>query len=408
MLGLPKLYGKDKGLILVSFIYMLYIIFPLFVDLTHIPVFVPALAVVGYVSVVYPFVYKFRPMRWLLVYISLLFLYSIMGKPIIINGVNSEQPFLWRITIESAWIMPSVMIACILQMRNNKTLYRIFGYGFLLVLTMSFLYILPLIVSSQNILRLSEYENEVSRPLGLPGYDLMHSYTLVLVPLCYMLRLEQNMKRRFLIMGLILLFFYVITQTAVTTSLMVSIFIFLFMVIYSEKNVNATVFGVLLMGGLIYALYFAGFFLWLVDSLMPIFDGTAVAVKLQDFHDSMMLGKIQGDSITGRMDYHQISKDAFFENPFFGSGQAGGHSKILDLLGCMGIVIFIPYFKIVWGTMKMQIHGLKEQLTSAFIVLGYFAAFIYLYEKGIFGAPGYLTMIVIVPAIIKAYESKKL
>ena len=139
---------------------------------------------------------------------------------------------------------------------------------------------------------------------------------------------------------------------------------------------------------------------------MPIFDGTAVAYKLQDIHDSMVFGSVQGESITGRMSYHQISKDAFFENPIFGIGKAGGHSKILDLLGCMGLLVFIPYFAIIWNTMKMQIRNISTQLAAAFIVCGYLAAAIYLYEKGIFGAPGYLIMIVVVPSIIKAFESE--
>lgn len=141
---------------------------------------------------------------------------------------------------------------------------------------------------------------------------------------------------------------------------------------------------------------------------MPIFDGTAVSYKLQDIHDSMLSGSVQGESITGRMSYHQISKDAFFENPICGTGEAGGLSKILYLLGCMGLLAFIPYFAIIWNTMKMQICNTSTKLAAAFITCGYFVATIYLYEKGIFGAPGYLIMMVIGPSIIKSSENKHL
>lgn len=409
MSRLLKVYGKDKVFVIVSFIYILYVVFPLFADITNIPVVVPSLLVVFVITVLYGGgIYSKKPVVCVFIYALMLTVYSLTGVYIHINGVNGTLPAWWRIMIEIGWILPPLLIAVVLWMKNDKGLFKLFGYGALASLVISLIYILPLLISSKNILREAEYIDEAFRPIGLPGYDLMHSYTLVLVPLCYMLRKEFNKKGHLMIYLLILtaFFFYIVIQTAVTTSLIVSCFIFLFMFIYSEKNNTITIVRLVLGLVSLYVLYKSGFFLWLVDALMPIFDGTAVAYKLQDIHDSMVFGSVQGESITGRMSYHQISKDAFFENPIFGIGKAGGHSKILDLLGCMGLLVFIPYFAIIWNTMKMQIRNISTQLAAAFIVCGYLAAAIYLYEKGIFGAPGYLIMIVVVPSIIKAFESE--
>lgn len=403
MVGLPKIHGRDKGLVLVAFIYVLYVIFPLFADLTHMPVFVPALAVVGYVSVAYPFVYKCRPMCWLVVYIALLFLYSIAGKPIVINGVSSEEPFLWRITIESAWIMPSVMIAYVLQTRDNGELGKIFGNGALFLLSVSFLYVLPIISASKNILRSSLF-NEQQGPLppGLPGYDLMHAYTLLTIPLVYKIKYANVFKERMIAICLSVLFFYVVIQTSITTSLFVAALIILFGVVYSAENSYKVFFGAIVLGTLFFVLYHTGFFLGLIESLMTTFEGTAVEPKLQDMYDSMISGKIQGGSITGRLDYHQISQDSFWQNPITGGGNVGGHSKIWDMLGGMGLVVFIPYAMVIWSCLKMQLQNQPRRIRS-FLIFAYIAALVYLYEKGIFGDPGYLAFLVVIPSAIRRF-----
>lgn len=409
MLGLPKVYGKDKVFVIISFIYILYVVFPLFADLTNIPVVVPSLLVAFVITLLYSNCYCKKPVLSVFIYAVMLILYSLAGAYVHINGVNGSLPAWWRITIEIAWILPPTLIAVVLWTRNNKNLFKLFGYGSLAIIVVSYIYILPILITSKNILREADSIDVAFRPIGLPDYGLMHSYTLLLVPLCYMLRKEFNKKRHsriLVLLGLIALFFYIVVQTAVTTSLIVSCCILLFMFLYSEKNNATSIFRLGFTVVMLYVLYQSGFFLWLVNILMPIFDGTAVSYKLQDFYDSMVYGSVQGDSLTGRMSYHQISKDAFFTNPIFGSGKAGGHSKILDLLGCSGLVLFIPYFTIIWYTMKMQIRSVATQLTAAYIACGYLAAAIYLYEKGIFGASGYLITMVIVPSIIKAYESE--
>lgn len=405
MLGLLKVNGRDKGFVIVSFVYMLYVIFPLFADLTHIPVFVPALAVVTYISVAYSSVYYYRPMRWLLCYIILLFIYSTVGAPIHVNGMNAALPFWWRITIESAWIMPAVMIACVLHKRNNRELYKQFGYGSILLLTVSFLHILPLLISSKNILRENLHAEDVLRPIGLPAYDLMHAYTLLLIPLLYIVKYAPRVIK-LVAFALAVLFFYVVTQTAVTTSLIVSVVIALFALTYSADNNQKTIISLVVIGGVCIVLYNSGFCLWLVDALMPFFDGTVVTYKLQDLHDSMVSGSVQGGTLTGRMDYHQISKDNFWMNPILGGGVAGGHSKILDILGCTGLVMFIPYVMILWSCLKMQTANLNKR-SRAFVMFTYATACIYLYEKGVFGSPGYLSMLVIIPSAIITFESYK-
>lgn len=395
--------SKDKWFVIVSFIYILYVIFPLFEDLTHIPVFIPSLLVVAFIGIFYNGIFTNKPVRWLLAYIGLLFVYSLVGMPIHINGVSGELPAWWRITIEAAWTIPAVMIASVLYYKNAPRLYKLFGIGSIILITISFVYILPLIIGAKNILREDIQDFSAVRPIGLPDYALMHAYTLLLIPLCFSLKTTAY-KSKLLSVALLCLFFYLVTQTAVTTSLFVSVTIFLFSLLYSAEHRGRSVALCIMVVFVLFFLYNYGFFLWLVDSLMPYFNGTAVSFKLQDMHDSMVGGKLQGGSLTGRMDYHQISKDNFWNNPIFGGGFAGGHSKILDILGSMGLLMFIPFAMTIWSCLKQQISQTSSLNARAFIYFSYFSAGIYLYEKGIFSAAGYLTTLVIVPSAIIALD----
>ena len=146
----------------------------------------------------------------------------------------------------------------------------------------------------------------------------------MLLPLFAMVKLTSG-RLKIIALTLSCLFFYVITQTSVTTNLFVSFFILLFVVLINVHNVKQTFVGAAVTLLVIFILYKAGAFLWLVDSLMPYFEDTDVAFKLQDFHDSLVSGTITGSSITGRMDYHGISKDNFWANPIIGGGFAGGY-----------------------------------------------------------------------------------
>lgn len=395
--------GKDKWFVIVSFVYILYVIFPLFADLTQIQVQIPALLVVIYVAIAYPGTFTSKPVLWLVAYIAVLLVYTLLGKPIHINGTSEMLPTMWRITIEAAWIMPALLIGMILFKKNDARLYRIIGYGSIFLLILSFFYILPIITISSNILRADIYHESLDLPMGLPGYDLMHSYTLMLVPLCYMVK-NTSGRYRLISLSVCVLFIYIIIKTYVTTSLAVGVMVVVLSIIYNEKRTSITIFGILLSILLIILLYQTGFFMWLVDALLPLFDGTAVQPKLEGLKESMRIGSLTGGHITGRIGLHSISKQSFLENPLFGGGEIGGHSKILDILGRSGLVVFIPFAATLWTMFRVQYNRPINKNTKVFIGLVYLAALIYLYQKGIFGAPGFLFMFVLAPSAIMAFD----
>ena len=401
-----RLTTKEKSFIAVTFFYIAYTIFPLFADTTGIPVYIPAMALVAALLMMYPKAFFGDSTKWFVAYIGVLMLYTVLGKPIFINGLNRSLSPIYRIIVESAWILPNITIMNVLLYRNDKRLFQIVGYGSIVLLVVAFLYILPLVVSSTNMLR-EDMEGFASiRPIGLPGYDLMHAYTLMILPLCLLVK-ESVGKMKPLCLGLLLLFAYMITQTAVTTSLVVLSLAVLFVLLFDARKLlrSILILGMILLLGNVLDLQ--EFFLKIIDGLMPYFEDTAVAFKLEDLHTSLMQGRVTGSSLTGRMDYHQVSKDAFFANPIVGTDRAGGHSKILDMLGAMGLLAFIPYFMIIYAGLRRYVFRVKDRELKSYLYFSFILAGVYLYTKGIFGNPGYLFTLVIVPSIIMSvYFSK--
>lgn len=403
-----KLSLKDKIFLAITFFYVAYTIFPLFADITGIPAYIPAVFLVAVLYVMFPQSIIRKSSLYFYCYIGVLFLYVLMDKPFHINGLSPVLSQTYRVMIEAAWILPTITIVNVLHYKNNPRLYKIIGYGSMVLLVFSFLYILPLVLSSANILRASLGEL-ASRPLGLPDYDLMHAYTLILLPLCLCVKKSET-KRRVLYLSLFLLFAYMIIQTAVTTSLVIMSAVILFAILFDIRKILRSVLILLLVLFIGYVFYQLGFFLVLVESLMPYFEGTAVAFKLEDIHTSLLQQQVTGGSLTTRMDYHQISKDAFLKNPIIGSDISHlGHSKILDMLGTMGVLGFIPFLMMIISVMRSYIVRIKDREFNSYLYFSFFISGIYLYTKGIFGGPGFLFTFLLVPSLILSvkYSNKK-
>ena len=398
---------RIKLFLFVTFFFILFNSFPLLADLTNIQINIVCIITAVSLLVLFPQTMFSKPLKWFYSFIFILFLNGIMGRYVHINGLdNLTLPFMWRLTIEIAWILPALQIMSILLYLNNQRLFKVIGYGSVLILAISFVYILPLLMSHSNILREAMHEENLDfvKPIGLPDYTLMHSYTLMLPGLCLYTKSHIG-KHRYISLALVALFFYIITQTAVSTSLGLSIMIFLFSFFYDDRRKVKTIFVLVLFAILSILAYQLGLVLSLVDSLMPFFEGTAVEPKLIDLHNSIIAGQLQGGSIEGRANLHDISKDAFWENPFFGGGRAGKHSHVFDLLGSVGLFGFIPFFMIIWSSLKKYSLIVNDGLCRKFLYLCFAIAGVYLYHKGIFGATGWLFMCVIAPSLIVAVNN---
>lgn len=392
---------KNKLFLIVALFYTLYIIFPLFADIMRLPVWLPSLASTIVMFILYPRAFQNKIFYWFLVYALVLAFFLSVGKPLTI-GIGTIQDNK-KILIEFAYILPSISIFSILRHLNNYKITQKYVYWSVAFLYVSFIIAVPLMQRYSSLREaMAEQENSIDIP-GLPGYSLMHAYTLFAPPLCYGLRYANKKIRLISIVALAILSL-VIISTYVTTSLIVLLGIIIFTILYSSKR-TLLFWGVMsLIALILYICYEDGLFVDFIDWIKPWFSDTAVEQKLDDFRASMVEGQLTGGTITVRQNLHDISWNSFFENPLWGTSVVGGHSAIIDRLGGLGLMGALPFLMII---ITFTIHAKKMLFTKesrSFFILGIVASFLYLYEKGLWGAESWLIMMVMTPMAICVLE----
>lgn len=399
MMNKVGLNERQKWFVYISLFYILYQCFPLFSY--YVPVTPQAVAILVSVSfaILYPKALWTTPMCWAYVFFLVLLIYSLLGKYIHVNGVdNSTLSAYIRILVEAAWIIPSVLMGSIICISNSRRLIKSISKGTIIIILLSFLYILPLMYLYSDILRDMELVEEMGLPLGMPDYTLMHAYIFLLPGLCLGIKISNGLHR-YIYMASVALVYYIIIHTYVTTTINIATVFIIWVLIESRKSrISLVVLIVVIFISLF--LYYSDFFLLLINWLLPYFEGTAVEPKLMDFQSSLIAGKMTGGTIIARENLHSISRDSFLYNPIIGGEKVGGHSHVLDILGSMGIVGFIPFFMIIWSTMKLYVAMMNTGFDRRYLYYCFGIAGTLLYLKGIFGSTGWLFMCVIAPSLV--------
>lgn len=394
---------KKKIFLITALFYVLYLVFPLFADRFHIPVWLPSMTAVTVMVYLYPKAFANKTIYWFLAYAFILGVYVLIGHRLTIGiGTVADKK---KIFIEFAYILPTISIFSILCYLDDNEVTRQLIKWSIVALFVSFWIAVPLMVRYNSIREaLGETGEGFSVP-GLPGYSLMHAYTLFLPTLGYAAKSFQGWKKCLSIIGLLVMCF-VVYDTFVTTSLIIMIAIVLFTLLYTSKNPSLfwiiAIFSIVI----IYLLYQFGVFSALIDKIMPAFIGTPVEKKLLDFKASMLKGELTGGSITGRQNLHAISWHSFFQNPFFGTSVVGGHSSLIDRFGGMGFIAGLPFVMIFVSFINRMVKLYNTKMAKAFFWVGIVAGFTYLYQKGNWGCEAWLMYMVLMPMGILVYERK--
>ena len=408
-----SLTTREKIFVGIAFLYILFNTVPLFPAFLPISVQLVSIVTVIACGIICRRSLICRPMLWFYGFLLVMIIYSLFGSYFHINGLsNDTMAASSRIVIEAAWIMPSIMLAYILSLKKNFKFIKIIGWGSVILLILSFIYILPVISISANMLRELTSSDAVDIPPGLPDYTLMHSYPLMLPGLCLAFRISSEYKRLMFAM-IISLFYYVILKTAVTTSIGISSAFILFSIVVSKKSMNKTILILCFCAIFFIIAYYSGLVLYFIECIMPYFDGTAVSDKLNDIHNSITAGQVSGGSLEVRGELHDLSKQSFYTNPIFGSDKVGRHSHILDILGSMGLFGFVPFIMMIISVIKLYLPKVRDKFDRVFLYSCFAIAIVYLYSKGIFGATGWLFTFVLAPCLVisvvnsSLYKSKQ-
>lgn len=395
--------AKKKVFLVTAILYIFYTVFPLFGDMFHVPVWLPSIAAFAVMLALYPPAFANKTVYWFLIYAFVLVIFLILNLPLTI-GIGSVADRK-KVLIEFAYLLPALSIFSILcYLKDYEVTRRLITWS-VVMLFASFIIAVPLMLR-YNSLRsaLSDVGEDFSVP-GLPGYSLMHAYTLFLPVLCYAAKITNGWGKWLSIIGLLGLCF-VIYDTYVTTSLIIMAAIVFFTIIYSTKN-PSLYFGLYMLLILFFLLlYYFGFFVALIDWIMPAFEGTAVENKLIAFKSSMVQGQAAGGFMPTRRRLHLISWNSFFQNPIFGTSVVGGHSSLIDRLGGMGLMGGLPFIMIIVSFIRRVVKFYKTKLARFFFWVGIVSGLVFLYMKGLWGCESWLMYMVLMPMGIIVLENK--
>lgn len=396
---------KKKIFLITALLYILYLVFPLFGDTFHIPVWLPSMAAVIVMVYLYPKAFANKTFYWFLAYAMILGVYVLFRRPLTI-GIGSVADSK-KILIEFAYILPAIGIFSILYYLEDHELMMKMLRWTLVFLYVSFIVATPLMLRYNSLREALKERGENLTVAGLPGYSLMHAYTLLVPLMCYMWKVARGGKKWIALVGLMALCF-VIYSTFVTTSLLLMVAVLVIAIFYSDKS-NALMWIILIFGALVlYIFYEYGFFISVIDWIMPAFEGTAVESKLLDFKASMLQGSLTGGTITGRQNLHAISWNSFFQNPFFGTTVVGGHSSFIDRFGGMGAVVGIPFLMIFVSFIRQMVSCYQTRMAKFFFWIGIVVGFIFLYMKGNWGGEAWLIYMILMPMGIMVFEQQSL
>lgn len=402
--------------LIISLVFIIYNVVPILAYFVKLPLGFINIFTFAALLIACPRAFLNRGTVWVVVYISYLFLSHYAGRKLPPLGIGDYEN-MRIITIESAFILPNIAIANVLLYYKNIKLYKWIAFAALSFILAEFLYLTPILLTYKNALR-SVVENyvEIVTPIpGLPTYSLTHAYIMLLAPLLFGVIVLKG-KIKYLFAFLSLYFLFVLFSSSVATNIFLACF--LIIASFVLKNSGKTGFvsssiSFLVIG---FLLFFSGLITELLNVVISALDGSSAQSKLIAFRDFLVNGEMASDTAFGeREGLHKISVDAFFSNPLVGSSPIGEHSSILDRLGGLGLLGFVPYAMIFYCMINRWFKNIKSKLAKTFYVLGLISAFLLLYQKGLFGQECWLLCFVLLPVIIivveiicgKVYESKR-
>ena len=396
-----KMAIRDHVFLAVVFFYTLYLLFPLLSDSINIPVWLPSISSFGVLLLLYPQAFCNKAVYWFFLYVSVLAIYVIIGKPLTVGiGTIADSK---KILIESSYILPPLSLYSVFMYRKSIVLMKKYVLWSIVFLYISFVIVYPLISQYSTLRNALAEQNEELIIRGLPSYSLMHAYVLFLPALCFGYKLTKKFVKVLCFLGISVLC-VVINSTSISTCLILMVFVLVFTLFYTSNRSLNEIWAIVLFF-VIYFLFESGFFVTLIDMLIPFFEGTPVEGKLIDIQSSIIQREVTGGNLTVRIELHGVSWNSFLQNPLWGTSVVGGHSALIDRFGGMGILVGIPYIMVIISLYKSVLKFLITQTARDFLLLGMAVGFILMFEKGNWAGESWHVYAGIMPFVIVVIES---
>lgn len=397
-----------------SVFYIVYVTLPIFSQLLsrfHVSIQLASIAVLVATLVACPKAFNSKSTLWLGAYIAVLALYVLIGKSLTISSISDEKGNVFKFLMEMAFILPSFALMSGWLYFKDQMITAILGLTVIASFGVSFLYLIPMTLIDHNILRIAMDSEEAGLEgiIGAPRYSLMHAYVILVAPLMYGLRFLKG-RDRWIVAILAVMLVYMILHTYIATTIVILVVTVFAGFILEPKNepkmlsktaISVVVVALLLVTGVIGELLaYSGSF----------FEDSYAEGKYQDLLQFVTTGQASsGNAVQSRQSLHSLSWESFFRNPIVGTSKVGGHSNLLDRLGGMGLICFIPYVMLLFSVAK-RFYGILSRKSGArpFYLMSAAAVFLLLYSKGLFSYEGWAFFALILPVILKLFEDRLL
>lgn len=398
---------KRQIFLFISAFYLLYVTLPLVGQLLPVSVqYISILTTITFV-LLYPKAFNNKQTFWLFLYFGVLVVYLILGKQLTISSIPTEKGNVFTFLMESAFILPSFAICCVNNYLRDEKLIKNLFYTAIMGLAISFVYLIPMTILNSNILRMAmrtEYY-EIDAVLGAPRYSLMHAYVIIAPTLLFACIVNKGRKKTISIIFFVMLT-YMIFRTYISTTILLYLGMIGIVYLKSSGNTSKFVFRSIIMCFLLVFIMIGGAKI-LFDFSYDFFKGSYAQSKMDELGLLISGSEVGDNSLSSRENLYAISLRSFLDNPLIGHPKIGGHSNMLDRLGGMGLLCFIPYLMFVVSVWKSVDKQLFLYPRSRFYYrLGVLAVIILLSVKGLFSYEGWAFYAVILP-VSALYLSQK-
>lgn len=331
-----------------------------------------------------------------LAYAGCLLLWPVFFHPL--SGFSYGNGELDTALIETAFILPAVVISSVLfKLRDDKAL-RVVAVASSLSLFVSLLYHIPFVVTDNSIARMVSAKEAYQGQNLLPGfwnYPMLH-IVAVCLPVYWGLTRETKSWRRFFYALMILMLIVFGVQTSIATVFVYLLIAFFLLFNYEISKTRYPLY--LFVGELILLAFLVGKLPDITDSLLSYYENTDMVEKLEDFKNLIEGNSDANGTVSRRAEYQGDSLEAFLDNPFIGvQYEGGGHSTFLSRLAALGFFGFVPFLGLLL-TQALRWFRRVPSSRRIYYLISMLGVFILLFTKNVFGREGWLFFSVLLPA----------
>lgn len=238
---------------------------------------------------------------------------------------------------------------------------------------------------------------------GLMDYSMAHAIPILIPPLFYAYKkVSSTAKSKILLLIAIAGCVFLTWLSDSTTALMLAVLFLATGFLTNVSDIRSN-FRKLIVVGVITLPIIASDDVQLaaLDAAETVLGSESVfADKIEEFRYSIENeGKMSGD-MQGRVDRYNKSLDMFFANPLWGTNtKPGNHASLIDRLGSLGLLGFIPLMLFFWYSLK-RIAAYLPADSLVFFIQGIFAAMVMLGTKGMWNWSMFYNLFILLPFII--------